>query len=213
MPLNLSVNDGEITPYLKYNAKAGRWYVRPEGSQEEVEVDKPRLLFDMANIKTGWIFYQEGVGPEKVWDTNGTTAPRPAGPKKFKRGFEVMVYGPDEIPGVGKIGLREFSSTAANCIAAILAMYAAYEAEAGKHPGEVPFYQCLGVRPIQGAYGTNYEPQFLLKGWVARAKIPALAETPHEAPSHSATPPPPDPVWDEPHGADARDRSTDDIPF
>src|SRR5262245_65033316 len=32
MPLNLSVGDGDFTPYLKYNAKAGRFYVKPEGA-------------------------------------------------------------------------------------------------------------------------------------------------------------------------------------
>lgn len=179
MPLNLSVNDGDFTPYLKYNTKAGRWYIKPEGASEEVEIDKPRLAFDMSNIKTGWIFFQEGAGPEKVWDTSNTQeAPRPPGLKKFKRGFEVAVYGNDPIPGVGKIGLREFSSTAANCITSILGMYADYEREAPQHPGEVPFFACLGVKPISGAYGTNYEPQFVLKGWVPRIKIPEFDQVP-----------------------------------
>lgn len=175
MPLNLSINDGDITPYLKYNAKAGRFYVRPQGASEDVEVHNPRLAFDMAHIKTGWIFYQEGAGPEKVWDpSSAQMAPRPPGPRKFKRGFEVMVFGGDQIPVVGKIGLREFSSTASNCITAILGMYAEYEAGVAANPNCVPFYQCTGVKPIQGAYGTNYEPLFVLKSWVPLAKIPAF---------------------------------------
>ena len=175
MPLNLSINDGDITPYLKYNAKAGRFYVRPQGASEDVEVHNPRLAFDMAHIKTGWIFYQEGAGPEKVWDpSSAQMAPRPPGPRKFKRGFEVMVFGGDQIPVVGKIGLREFSSTASNCITAILGMYAEYEAGVAANPNCVPFYACTGVKPIQGAYGTNYEPLFVLKSWVPLAKIPAF---------------------------------------
>lgn len=175
MPLNLSINDGDITPYLKYNAKAGRWYVKPEGGGDEIEIDKPRLAFDMAHIKTGWIYYQEGSGPEKVWDPSQTQmAPKPPGPKKFKRGFEVMVFGADNVPGIGPIGLREFSSTAANCITSILGMYEEYEAGVAANPNCIPFYQCLGVKPIQGAYGTNYEPQFVLKAWVPIAKIPAF---------------------------------------
>ena len=177
MPLNLTVNDGDITPYLKYNAKAGRFYVRPQGAQQDVEIISPRLAFDMANIKTGWIFYQEGVGPEKVWDASPDKAsPRPAGPRKFKRGFEVMVFGGDDLPGVGKLGLREFSSTATNVIAAILKMHAEYEAGLPANPGRVPFYACTRVLPVQGAYGTNYEPEFVLKGWVERSKIPAFDE-------------------------------------
>lgn len=177
MPLNLSTSDGEFTPYLKYNAKAGRFYIRPQGASEDVEVDRPRLAFDMANIKTGWIYYAEGSGPEKIWDPSNTQmAPRPPGPKKFKRGFEVLVFGNDDIPGVGRIGLREFGSTANNVIGPILQMYDVYEREAVQNPGKVPFFACLGVKPVSGAYGTNYEPRFELKGWIEREKIPAFDE-------------------------------------
>lgn len=175
MPLNLSTSDGDFTPYIKYNAKAGRFYVRPQGAAEDVEVSNPRLAFDFENIRTGWLYYAEGSGPEKIWDPSPSqAAARPAGPKKFKRGFEVMVFGGDDLPGIGKLGLREFSSTAANVITSILKMYAAYEAGAKANPGKVPFFKCAKVIPVQGAYGTNYEPDFALVGWVDRAKMPAL---------------------------------------
>lgn len=205
MPLNLSVGDGEYTPYLKYNAKAGRFYVKGADGGPEIEVEKPRLAFDMENIKTGWIFYQEGGGPEKVWDLSQTEmAPRPAGPKKWKRGFEVMVVGADNIPGVGKLGIREFSSTAGNVIAAILQMYAAYEADAGQNPGKVPFYICTGVKPINGAYGVNYEPLFSIHSWIDRAKVPEFDEALQDhAPSNAP----------EPQRGSMKDHLNDDIPF
>jgi hypothetical protein len=177
MPLNLSINDGDFTPYLKYNAKAGRFYVRVEGASDDVEVQNPRLIFDMENIKTGWLYYEQGSGPEKVWDPSRTQmAPKPAGPRKFKRGFEVMVYGNDPYPGVGIIGLREFSSTATNCIATILGMFNEYELGAPQNPGKVPFFGCTGVKAISGMYGTNYEPSFRLIAWIERHKVPALDE-------------------------------------
>lgn len=175
MPLNLSVGEGDFTPYLKYNAKAGRFYVKPEGATEEVEITNPLLAFDMANIKTGWLFYAEGSGPEKVWDPSLTVAaPKPPGPKKWKRGFEVMVYGNVVIPGTNgvKLGLREFSSTAGNVISALLRMYDEYERNAAQQPDCVPVYGCEGVKPINGAYGVNYEPLFTLKTWAPRSKIP-----------------------------------------
>lgn len=175
MPLNLKVNDGDFSPYIKYNAKAGRFYARPEGGGDDVEVVNPRLAFDMENIKTGWLYYEEGSGPEKVWDPSKTQeAPRPAGPRKFKRGFEVMVYGKDPVEGVGELGLREFSSTATNCINAILEMFDEYEKGAPVNPGKIPFFGCSGVKAIAGKYGTNYEPRFKLIGWVERSKIPAF---------------------------------------
>ena len=177
MPLNLSVGDGDFTPYIKYNAKAGRWYVKADGA-DEVEIVNPTLAFDMANIRTGWLFYAEGSGPEKIWDPSPTQmAPRPAGPKKFKRGFEVAVIGNGLIPGTNqKLGLREFSSTASNVITAIVQMHADYEAGAAEHPNSVPVFACTGVKPINGAYGTNYEPSFALKQWVTRDKVPAFDE-------------------------------------
>lgn len=173
MPLNLSVSEGDFTPYIKYNAKAGRFYAKAEGATEEAEIINPLLAFDMANIKTGWLFYQEGVGPQKVWDSSASqTAPRPTGPQKWKRGFEVMVMGNGIIPGTNqKLGLREFSSTAGNVISAILRMYGEYEAGLTQNPDKVPVYGCDGVKPIVGAYGTNYEPLFVLKSWVERSKV------------------------------------------
>lgn len=177
MPLNLTVNEGDFTPFIKYNAKAGRWYAKFEGQASEVEIINPRLLFDMLNIRTGWLYYAEGSGPEKVWDPDAfTMAERPPGPRKFKRGFEVMVLGNDNIPGAGPLGLREFSSTAGNVITPILQMYDEYEAGVKEYPGQLPFYACTGVVPISGHYGTNYEPRFQLTGWVERAKVPAFDE-------------------------------------
>lgn len=180
MPLNLSVGDAEYTAYIKYNAKAGRFYAKPEGGTEEVEVVNPVLAFDMAHIRTGWLYYAEGTGPEKVWDPSPSqAAPRPPGDKKFKRGFEVMVIGNSNIPGTNqKLGLREFSSTAANAITAILRMHAEYEAGMATNKGKVPFYACKGVKPITGMYGTNFEPQFVLAGWLDRTdpKIAAFSE-------------------------------------
>lgn len=206
MPLNLSVSDGEFTPYLKYNAKAGRFYAKPEGD-DEVEIVNPLIAIDMANIKTGWIFYPEGGGPEKIWDPSPeTAAPKPPGPKKFKRGFEVQVIGNAEIPGTSQaLGLREFSSTAANVISSILRMHAEYEAGMTANKGKYPVYACTGVKPITGMYGVNYEPLFTLKQWVPLDRVPEF-ET-HAAP----TPAKRDPISTAPQRG-AQDLN-DDIPF
>jgi hypothetical protein len=188
MPLNLSVSEGDFTPYIKYNAKAGRFYVKPEGATEEVEITNPVLAFDMANVRTGWLYYAEGAGPEKVWDPSPTQmAAKPPGPRKFKRGFEVMVFGNMMIPGTNKaLGMRELSSTANNVISAFMNMYNEYEVGMKNHPGSVPVFECRGVKPIPGAYGTNYEPQFVLKTWVPRSKVPAFDEhATKEEPAHS----------------------------
>src|SRR5262249_45019365 len=178
MPLNLSVNDGDFTPFMKYNAKAGRFYVRAESATEETEITNPLLAFDMANIRTGWIYYSEGTGPQKVWDPSlEMQAVRPPGPLKWKRGFEVMVFGNALIPGTSqKIGVREFSSTAGNVIGPMLRMYAEYEAGMRMNADKVPVYACTGVKPITGVHGVNYEPLFSLRQWVERSRIPEFVK-------------------------------------
>lgn len=185
MPLNLSVNDGDFAAYLKYNAKAGRFYAKPEGGTEEVEIHNPLLAFNMAAVRTGWLYYAEGSGPEKIWDPSPQhAAERPPGPKKFKRGFEVMVYGNTVIPGTQqKLGLREFSSTAGNVIAAMLRMHAEYEAGMAANVGKYPVYACDQVKPITGMYGVNYEPIFTLKMWVDRSRVPEFDAPPAHKPA------------------------------
>lgn len=169
MPLNLSVSDGsEFVPYLKYNAKAGRWFVKNQDGAE-VEIINPRLAFDFANIKTGWIMFSKGMGPMSFWDTNGVMAAKPEG--DYRRGFYVKVCGGDSLAGVGPLGVRELCSTAGAMINAILPMYEQYERDAPQNAGKVPFYTCTGVQPVAGVHGTNYEPIFQLTAWVDRSRL------------------------------------------
>lgn len=216
MPLNLG-GDNDFTPYLKYNAKAGRFYARPQGSSEDVEIDKPRIAVDMQNIRTGWIYFPEGAPPEKVWDASLTQpAPRPNNPgKKFRRGFEVMVYLADNVPGFGVPGLREWMSSAANTNEAIVKMYNDYESQSAANVGKVPFFKCTGVKPINGAYGTNYEPQFVIAAWIDRTKVPAFDEAAEKRETKSVAVPTGGPIGPEPPPlvAPPRNPLDDDIPF
>lgn len=189
MPLNLTPNEGgEFVPYIKYNSKAGRWYAKPKEGRE-VEVVNPRLAYDFAHIKTGWIMFSEGMGPISVWDKADDMAVKPEG--KYKRGFHVMVFGADSLPGLGPLGLREFTSTANVVITPILTMYNQYEAEMAQHPNQIPVFQCLGVTPVTGANGTNFEPGFQLTAWVDRNRVPAFDEELRKVPAQAADPFPP----------------------
>jgi len=196
MPLNIGSSENEFTPYLKYTAKAGRFYIRLPGTEADIEITNPRLAIDMANIRTGWLCFAEGMGPEKVWDLSpDQVAPRPPGPRKFKRGFEVMVFGPDKIQGTTSIiGLREWASNAGSTGDAINKMYAAYETGRAANPSKVPVYVGTGVIPIAFANGTNYEPRFELKSWVERSKVPAFDEYLGKQATKAPPPPPAQPA-------------------
>jgi hypothetical protein len=163
MAFNLkpSDGDGEFVPYVKYNAKAGRWFFRNEGHVEELEIVAPTFHIDMAHIETGWIFYASGQAPIRVADPGpGQMAEKPAGGLAYKRGFWVKVWS-------SQTGVREFSSCAAAVIGPICEMYNLFEAQSAAHPGQVMVCQCVRVAPVKGKKDTNYAPVFELKGWQA----------------------------------------------
>ena len=66
MSLNIGSN-GSSRPYVKYNAKSGRWSRRGENG-EDVDIANPTFAADMANIQTGWMRFREGQAPDRVLD-------------------------------------------------------------------------------------------------------------------------------------------------
>jgi hypothetical protein len=89
MPLNLEPRSADFVPYVKFNAKAGRWYSKLD-TGEEFEVANMTAIFDLESIRVGWLHYQEGLAPDATWDS-GPTAAAPPTPQ-HKRGFSLNVY-------------------------------------------------------------------------------------------------------------------------
>ena len=160
MPLNLEPRSSEdFTPFLKFNGKAGRWYTRAD-TGEDKEILNLTAIFDLANIRTGWILFAEGAAPDTVWD-NGAI---PAAPSpKHKRGFAVNVYSPQKIGG-----LREFSSTSNGAIIAIKELYDTYEKQYDPQKKLVPVVTCESVQAVKSKFGTNYQPVLKIVKWVPR---------------------------------------------
>ena len=165
MPLNLEPrSNADFLPYLKFNGRAGRWYVRTD-TGEEKEVSPLTAIFDLANIKTGWIHFAEGMAPNAVWDDGPTReAPSP----NHKRGFSVNVFSPKLLGG-----LREFSSNSNGSIIAVKELYAEYERQtagmaysAGHQP--VPVVTCERVDPVKTRLNTNYQPVLRIVKFVPR---------------------------------------------
>ncbi len=76
MALNIVSQGGDFDPFVKYNAKAGRWYVKKD--EHEIEVQNPTFIADFDNIKTGWLYFRAGTAPERIFDENlSTPAPKP----------------------------------------------------------------------------------------------------------------------------------------
>lgn len=169
MPLNLH-GSADYTPYLKFNAKAGRFYIREEGKEDDVELKVPlKMAFDFPSIKTGYIKFGESGPPIRKWDPSLSVevmSPDPSD-SKFKRGFQVHVW-----IATHSVGLREFMSTAGVVCGPIMDMYVQWE-EHGK-PDEVPVYMCDGCDTIKQSTGVSYSPVFTLERWAPRNKIPGF---------------------------------------
>ena len=67
MPLNIGAT-GSIEPYVKFNAKADKWFAK--GETGDVEIGRPTFIADLPNIATGWLRFLEGQAPERVMDTS-----------------------------------------------------------------------------------------------------------------------------------------------
>ena len=162
MGLNISTGggDGDFTPYVKYNAKAGRWYVKKD--EGEVEVNNPAFVADFDNIKTGYFLYAAGVAPSIVYDPS-LTVPVAKPSENHKRGFELNVFSQNAFGGV-----VTFGSTSSIVGGAVNDIFEQYERERANNPGALPVVQCNGVTPEVGKHGTNYKPNLAITKWVPR---------------------------------------------
>lgn len=157
--LNIVSSNESFDPYVKYNAKAGRWYLK-----DDVEVNNPVFVADFANIKTGWLLFLEGQAPNNVWDESlSNAAQKPS--DKHKRGFEVRLFSKASFNGVVQL-----SSSSMHLCSAINDLYVQYESAAESKQGKLPVIQYTGSTPMKDKMGTNYKPNFKIEKWVDRPK-------------------------------------------
>ena len=189
---NPASGDGQFTPYVKYNAKAGRWYTKKdEPDAQEFEVADMTAVFDMDNLQTGWFLFAAGVAPVKQMDPSLTEA-LPSPGDGYKRGFQIEVFSEKNL-----LGKRELSSTAGAAIEAMNDLHDDWLANRAANAGKLPVVKCTGVQPVTNKHGTNYRPVLEIVAWADRpAELVASAApspTPAPAPAQASqahTPPP-----------------------
>lgn len=166
-------NTGSYDPYIKWNGKAGRFFIRENDDDKEVTPD--RFILDLESIKTGWMHFAAGMAPDRVWDVSlSQPAARPT--ENHKRGFLVKVYSKN----LG--GKFELSGNSMHLCAAMNDLYSAFEAEKSSNVGKVPVIKYDGSTAMKDKHGTNYKPKFVLEKWVDRPAeldaTPAQASAP-----------------------------------
>jgi len=171
MPLNIEKSGGDYDPYVKYNTKAGRWYMK--GENGEVEISNPVFVADFPNIKTGWLFFKVGSAPERVWDKSlSEPAEKPGGTfvddkgntrDCFSRGFSLRCFSPESFKG-----MAELSSNGMHICNAINDLYVQYEAGLAANANMLPVVSYTGYEEMKDKRGTNFKPQFKIEKWIPR---------------------------------------------
>lgn len=176
MGLNIAQQSGSFDPYIKYNGKAGRWYVK-DADGNEVEITPNEFVADFDKIKTGWLMFAAGMAPDKVWDASLTQpAPRPS--EGHKRGFCLRLLSKD----FG--GVVELAACSMHLCNAINDLYNAYEVGLAQNAGKLPVVKYAGTTAMKDKQGTNYRPNFSIVKWVDR---PAAFD---DGAASAPTPPP-----------------------
>ncbi len=171
MGLNIVSQGGDFDPYVKYNGKAGRWYVKKD--EQEIEVQNPTFVADFDNIKTGWFYFKAGSAPEKVFDRSlSEPAIKPdktyvddKGVTRdcFRRGFEIRLFSNSAFGGVVAL-----SGSSMHLNNAVNELYEAYEKAKPSNPNMLPVINCSGTTPMKDKMGTNYKPVMSIVKWVPR---------------------------------------------
>lgn len=169
---------GDFTPYVKYNAKAGRWYVKKDDA--EVEVQNPVFVADLANAKKAWMHFMEGQAPNLVYFPSlDAQVAKPS--ENHKLGVSVNLYSDAMFGGVVKL-----ESNSINTCSAIGELHAQFDAAPESKQGKLPVVKVTGAEPIKGNFGTNYKPVFVIEKWIDRPA--ALSEQSNDTPAAAPAP-------------------------
>jgi hypothetical protein len=178
-----SGDGGDFKVYVKYNAKAGRWYTKEDKPDaEDFEVTDMTAVFDFTTLRTGWFLFAPGVAPVKQLNDelrHWSVKPSP----DFKQGFQIDVFSNKNL-----LGVREFASTAGAVIEAMNNVYDDYDTAPESRRGKLPVVRCTAVKPIVSKHGTNYQPVLQIVDWVERpAELTAKTEATTPPPMQTAT--------------------------
>lgn len=195
----------DIEPFVKYDAKAGRWFkvdrVQTADGWATQPVDitnNATFVIDLKNIEVGWINFGNN-GPEMALSKVGTPQPeRPSA--KHKQGFKTHLYSERNLGGK-----RVWSHNAKCVLNSIDALYVQYLAAPEAAQGLQPVITMVSSTPVttkgkdangQPVSSTNYAPVFQIVQWVADPFVVAPQQaqnTPTPAPAPAYQTPQPGP--------------------
>jgi hypothetical protein len=204
MAIGKRKSTGNFLPVLKWDAKAGTFYLQDrvyaggcwETEQRDVTPEF-RAAIDVANLQLGWIKFPKASAPQTQLKPFGQDYGDPPD-ADYREGLRVLVKMDQSLGG----DVRELLSTAAALWNAMDKLHDAYLAGVTEHPGALPVCDLASVTETKNASGSAFEPVFKIVGWLPRPPDLPLVETARPAA-------PPKPKAGKAAGADMDDA----IPF
>jgi hypothetical protein len=178
--LNLSSGGGNAN-FLRFSPQANAWT-----NSDGVEVELKKVVFDIDNVKTGWLHLGVGV---RDWQPDQTLGRKGAQPSPdHKRGFEVTFYNKE-------IGTASWSSNGVGPNMGLEQLYTACAADRAANAGKLPVVEYKGSKMEKIGKGTTRIPQFTIVSWIDRpagmdSTEQAEPEEAFEAPAPVAAPAP-----------------------
>ena len=179
--LNLSSGGGNAN-FIRFSPQANAWT-----NSEGAEVQLKKVVFDIDNVKTGWLLLGTGV---RDWQPDETVGRKGAQPSpEHKRGFTVTFYNK-------QLGTCEWSSNGVGPNMGLEQLYVKCMEERKALPlnaSLLPVCEYQGSKMEKIGKGTTRIPQFVVVDWIARpagmgaveeaAPAPAPAPAPASAPA------------------------------
>jgi len=166
---------GDIIPFVKYDARAGRFFrndrseINGNYTNNPVDITSSfKAVVDMENIEVGYLKFAAGSAPEFLLVRLGDPMPQKPADGKWKQGARMMMKLHTSCGG----DIRETSSNAAAFLKGVDELHTAYEAGKAQNPGKLPVVTLKTTIPVTSGAGdkksTNYQPVFEIVTWVAR---------------------------------------------
>jgi hypothetical protein len=194
---------GDIIPFVKYDARAGRFFRNDRSesngqySNEAVDITNSfKAVVDLENVEVGYMKFGTGTAPEFLLVRLGDPMPQRPADTGFKQGARLMMKLHASCGG----DIREISGNAASFLKGIDELHSQYEAGKAANPGKLPIVMLETTIPITSGSGakksTNYQPVFKISGWAPRPadlihvpKVAGSTAAAAPAPAAAQTPP------------------------
>lgn len=162
---------GSGLPYIQWSSQAVQWSRKKGDTKEPFQF--MNAIFDMENMKVGWIKVAVGVydaklahykeqtpeRPDEMTEQNGRQVPA------YNKGFAVNVLFGKEF---GDERLYNFSTSQKGSLEAVGALLTQYEEQKASNPGKVPVVTFSGHTNKVFGKGSSNVPNLAITSWVDR---------------------------------------------